>query len=1123
MATSLLNLMNYSASSDINNKSYRFFLSGILLFVFGIFSCSSRSVLLNPPIFVPEIVAAFPVENEAQADSLYAELIAADADGYLEVIDMLRPPGSEDDHKARFALGGLSGYLSQTGQETHRATYQAVLLQALSGNYPNEIKQFIIAQLQWVGNEAAIPVLAGHLANSALVDPAARTMLSIDPAAAEQAIISALPKALWPANLSLIQALGDIDSDKAVPLLLERTAENHRAGIRQAALVALAEIGNLKAYPLLQTRFQAEKTDKSAQSYLRFAAKRAAVDDAATAADICREILAATTLPAQAHLQSAALSQLLPLEQMNAFPYLLDAVRSDIPALRTRALTLSEALPPQKSIRIWIAELPTFSVDGKAAVLQMLAGRGDQRALPSLLEALEDPEAKVRHSAMHSVFQLAGMNQFPAMLRAIPEWKNNEDIRILQALLSTVSSDELLPAVVANLSTAPAGAQAMLLAILAGRNAVQYREQVFEFAAAGERPVRVAALRALETLATPADQRHLLDLMLTAENNSTRNAAQKALVVVSQKMQGDMAADALLLDRFPHSTEEEQVLILQALGRIGGGQSLDLIIYSQKNGSAQMQDAAVRALAAWPDTLALPTLRDIAQNAPSEIHRILALRGFIRLANPELNLSNERRLEIYQQALPLSNGNQEKRQLLSGLSTLPMKKAATMAGEFLTPDSPLQNEAATALLKLAEPLLDVDKEAAISAANLVSTNDNISPAIREAGEALLAEFERYDNFLMTWEVSGPYTLEDGSLFNHQFAPEIDDGKSAKWEAMPVHSNPRYAWRMDLDDAIVGDTRVAYLRCKIYSPFAMPARLETGSDDGLKVWFNGKIVLANNVSRGVTPGDDLVPVVLRKGINFLTIKVVNIGGNWGACARVRTPDGKKIPGLYGIAGGEIPLQPESDEIVATPDDLPPGDDTNNKPRSDRDAMPQELFNGRDLGGWQIINAAEGSWGVEDGFLVTSGEGAGWLSTTRMYNNFHLSLEFKLPPGGNSGVFIRAPHRGDPAYTGMEIQVLDDYAEKYATLYHWQYTGSIYAIQAPAKRVSKPAGQWQKMEIIALDSRIRVVLNGEEIVDTDLTAHQQKVRKSPGMLRRSGYIGLQNHGSKVFYKNLTIIKL
>ena len=131
-------------------------------------------------------------------------------------------------------------------------------------------------------------------------------------------------------------------------------------------------------------------------------------------------------------------------------------------------------------------------------------------------------------------------------------------------------------------------------------------------------------------------------------------------------------------------------------------------------------------------------------------------------------------------------------------------------------------------------------------------------------------------------------------------------------------------------------------------------------------------------------------------------------------------------------------------------------------ADEPAFSGPLFNGKDLTGWESVNNSQG-WNVKDGILYTEGTGGGWISTTREYDNFKLDLEFRVPPDGNSGVFIRAPHKGDPAYTGMEIQVLDDYAEKYKNLKPYQYTGSIYAVQAPDKRVTKKAGEWQKMSI------------------------------------------------------------
>ena len=181
---------------------------------------------------------------------------------------------------------------------------------------------------------------------------------------------------------------------------------------------------------------------------------------------------------------------------------------------------------------------------------------------------------------------------------------------------------------------------------------------------------------------------------------------------------------------------------------------------------------------------------------------------------------------------------------------------------------------------------------------------------------------------------------------------------------------------------------------------------------------------------------------------------------------------------------------------------------------------ELFNGRELSGWQVISNSSNSWKAEDGILSTGGHGGGWISTEKEYSDFSLELEFNVPDGGNSGVFIRAPHEGDPAYTGMEIQVLDDYAEKYATLQPWQYTGSIYAVQAPAKRVTKKAGEWQKMQITCTGPKVQVILNGEQIVDSNLIEHMEKTAKSPGIKRRGGYIGFQNHGAPVQYRNIRI---
>ena len=118
---------------------------------------------------------------------------------------------------------------------------------------------------------------------------------------------------------------------------------------------------------------------------------------------------------------------------------------------------------------------------------------------------------------------------------------------------------------------------------------------------------------------------------------------------------------------------------------------------------------------------------------------------------------------------------------------------------------------------------------------------------------------------------------------------------------------------------------------------------------------------------------------------------------------------------------------------------------------------DLFNGRNLNGWKPVGEGD-NWQAVNGELRCTGKpGAQWIRTEREYANFDLRLEFKVGKNGNSGVFFRAPKKGSPWVEGLEVQVLDDLGEKWKDLQPHQFTASIYGVQAPSKRVTKPAGQ------------------------------------------------------------------
>jgi len=104
--------------------------------------------------------------------------------------------------------------------------------------------------------------------------------------------------------------------------------------------------------------------------------------------------------------------------------------------------------------------------------------------------------------------------------------------------------------------------------------------------------------------------------------------------------------------------------------------------------------------------------------------------------------------------------------------------------------------------------------------------------------------------------------------------------------------------------------------------------------------------------------------------------------------------------------------------------------------------------------------------------------------------------------------------------MEIQVLDDFAAKYADLKPWQYTGSIYGLQAPSERAAKSAGQWQKMIITCKGSQVSVVLNDHPIIDADLINFMSEESTHPGIVKCGVSFDLQNHSTRIEYRNIIL---
>lgn len=205
--------------------------------------------------------------------------------------------------------------------------------------------------------------------------------------------------------------------------------------------------------------------------------------------------------------------------------------------------------------------------------------------------------------------------------------------------------------------------------------------------------------------------------------------------------------------------------------------------------------------------------------------------------------------------------------------------------------------------------------------------------------------------------------------------------------------------------------------------------------------------------------------------------------------------------------------------------------------------KKLFDGKTKRGWHIYrNEGDGSsWQVEDGMLVfipkkqsASGVRAGGdIVTDGEYENYHLSLEWKISEGGNSGIIfnVKEDEQFEHTYhTGMEMQVLDNDKHGDGKIKKHR-AGDLYDLISCTRETVKPVGEWNHAEVVMNNGEMKLYLNGENVVSTtvwdsnwDKMVAGSKFRDMPGFGKfKKGRISLQDHGDKVWYRNIKIKEL
>lgn len=377
------------------------------------------------------------------------------------------------------------------------------------------------------------------------------------------------------------------------------------------------------------------------------------------------------------------------------------------------------------------------------------------------------------------------------------------------------------------------------------------------------------------------------------------------------------------------------------------------------------------------------------------------------------------------------------------------------------------------------------------------------------------------------------------------AEALDAKRAASLENINQH------WRVE-DGTIINDGRGLFLTTiDHFADFELIVefRISPGADSGVylrgipqvQVWDTNESAghwpagadlgsggLWNNGPRGANGRDPLVHADRAVG-EWNRFHIVMIGEYvWVDLNDQRVVDGERIRHFFDAKlpiprEGPIQLQTHGGEMRWRNLTLRPihGDEANQVLAAHRADGFTPIFNGVDFSGWA---GATDQYEAGDGVIRCRAGHGGNLFTEAVYDDFEVSLEFKLPPGGNNGLAIRYPGTGDPAYTGMcELQVIDNHAPQHAGLEARQFHGSVYARVAAHRGYQRPAGEWNYQRVSVKGSHIVVELNGTRILDADTSKVEDYMTdkaRFTGRDRTSGHFGFAGHGHAVEYRNIQV---
>ncbi len=743
-------------------------------------------------------------------------------------------------------------------------------------------KRFIARQLVVIATPSVISGIEPLLKDKETIDLGCRILEQIPEKEATQALLNALKRdgITEDDKISFINSLGRRKDNLAIGEL-SKYLDDSSSKVQNSAIIALGSIGGKEAGNILWNWAKNKSmTDNSeVQSALLKIASRLVEDSQGkdTALEIYSSLFSddKTTSINKGY----ALRGLVQLKGKDALNEVWQSVYSEDTILSSTGIdllkdpTFSEDLILEKCVNSLKIASPRIQL----GLLEVIASRKMKEAVLQVLALVEKSEGEVKTSAIQCLGQMGDNRAIEPLINIV--LNNSREIReIAKDALIKLDSPDGNKYLMEKIQKGSPEVKKLAVELITERRAIEAKGIMKDAIAKNDKDIIEGALNYLAVLGNEEDLPFLFDkLMSNAENGSIYIPA----ISLIMDRTGDEGRKVMLITEQWQlcKNDVQKKLIITLLGNVKSPEAcamLEILLASEPN----LKTSILQVMGQCDDANTLQKIvNGIAQETDEEVKNVGILSSLNILRT--LNLTDKQKYDYYVSLWKMA-GNKPNLQknILGGLAKLSLLEVLDFINGVNINDA-IKADWANARFSIARNISFSypSKTIPILEETLPNLKDNQA---KEVGN-LLNGLKNKGDFLCSWSVSGPYRIEDYSarrLFDEvSLPPETDVNSVQDWRILPMKVREDGLIYADLADFLGGEVEcVAYVLCKLKLPEPSNAKLLLGSNDGVKVWLNGKLIHSYPEGRTMTPDQDQIPVTLQNE-NVLLMAVYNQGAAW----------------------------------------------------------------------------------------------------------------------------------------------------------------------------------------------------------------------------------------------------